>query len=367
MVAKILVYIVHQAQLALERERIAQAAQTQLLADLQREVGERIKAEQSLRASQQQLAQFLEAVPAAIFVVDAQGQSYYANQASLNILGKDTISQIDLSQWSEVYQVYQVETGKLYTAEQLPITRALRGERITVSDLEIRRDGQVIPLEISARPILDEQGEIMYAIATFQDITQRQHIERERIRFAQVEALLQKDKQKLLQLVTFDSLTQVANRRKFDEYLGQEWQRLAREQTSLALIMVDVDYFKPYNDYYGHQAGDNCLKQIAVAIQQAIKRPADLVTRYGGEEFAVILPNTDIAGATKVAEEIQANVHTLKLNHQESKVSQYVTLSLGAASLVPVLSKSPSNLVMAADLALYKAKKLGRDRICTTS
>jgi diguanylate cyclase (GGDEF)-like protein/PAS domain S-box-containing protein len=167
-------------------------------------------------------------------------------------------------------------------------------------------------------------------------------------------------------LATSDSLTQVANRRRFDDYLKQEWQRLAREKLPLSLILVDVDFFKAYNDTYGHLAGDQCLQKIAKAMRQALKRSSDLVARYGGEEFAVILPNTPLAGAICVAEEIWAQVKALKIAHPGSQVSEYVTLSLGVVSTVPFHEFSPATLITAADQALYQAKTSGRDQVCAS-
>ncbi len=176
--------------------------------------------------------------------------------------------------------------------------------------------------------------------------------------FEQVEAA----NQELQRLASVDGLTQVANRRRFDEYLNTEWRRLAREQRPLSLILCDVDYFKRYNDTYGHLAGDHCLQQIAAILRQDLKRPADLVARYGGEEFALILPNTDAMGAVSVAESVRKAVQGLEIAHANSPVSQYVTLSLGVATLVPTPDTSPEQLITTADQALYQAKAEGRDR-----
>jgi diguanylate cyclase (GGDEF)-like protein/PAS domain S-box-containing protein len=162
---------------------------------------------------------------------------------------------------------------------------------------------------------------------------------------------------------TVDGLTQVANRRRFDEYLVQEWRRLARYQAPISLIMCDVDFFKRYNDGHGHLAGDDCLKQVAAAIAGALKRPADLAARYGGEEFAVILPHTDAAGAFCVAEEIRSRVFGLQIPHGNSAVNSCVTMSLGVATAVPVPLSAPEELIAAADGALYCAKERGRDRV----
>jgi diguanylate cyclase (GGDEF)-like protein len=183
------------------------------------------------------------------------------------------------------------------------------------------------------------------------------------IQQAQLYRQLEAANQQLQYLAASDGLTQVANRRRFDECLELEWLRLTREQLPLALILCDVDYFKRYNDTYGHQAGDECLRQVAQAMSHCSKRPADLVARYGGEEFAVILPNTSAAGARCVAEEIQVKVKALKIIHAASQVNQYLTLSMGVACTIPSQDLSSAFLIAAADQALYEAKKQGRDRI----
>jgi diguanylate cyclase (GGDEF)-like protein len=172
---------------------------------------------------------------------------------------------------------------------------------------------------------------------------------------------LKRVNQTLEQLANLDGLTQVANRRRFDEQLEEEWQTSIHEKTPLSLILCDIDYFKPYNDYYGHQAGDVCLKEVAATIQNSLKSPRDFVARYGGEEFVILLPNTDLDGAIRIADLIQLNMRQLGIPHAESKVSPYVTLSLGISSQVPSLELSAASLVAAADRGLYRAKKLGRN------
>ncbi len=169
--------------------------------------------------------------------------------------------------------------------------------------------------------------------------------------------------QALQRLATSDGLTQIANRRRFDEYLDQEWRRMVREKAPLSLILCDVDFFKTYNDTYGHQAGDKCLQQVAKALSLCVSRPADLVARYGGEEFAVILPNTNAEGAVQIAEKVRFKIKALEIAHANSQVSTCLTLSLGVASIVPSHESSPAMLISAADQALYQAKAEGRDAV----
>ncbi len=179
--------------------------------------------------------------------------------------------------------------------------------------------------------------------------------------------LLEKANQELQYIAASDGLTNLANRRRFDEYLEQEWRRLAREKGVLSLILIDIDYFKKYNDTYGHLAGDDCLYKVANAIRDAVKRPADLVARYGGEEFAIILPNTDICGAFHVAEIVRQNVKSLQIPHKSSAVSQIVSLSIGISSIFPSHEFMSEKLIKQADEGLYQAKLEGRDRVVMKS
>ncbi len=161
-----------------------------------------------------------------------------------------------------------------------------------------------------------------------------------------------------------DGLTQIANRRRFDEYLVKEWRRHLRTQQPLALLFCDVDHFKLYNDHYGHPAGDECLKLVAGAINKCY-RSGDLVARYGGEEFAMVLPHTRLEGATQVAERVRASVEATALPHAASPVSSCVTVSIGVACITPRLedANDGSALIEQADRRLYLAKGLGRNRV----
>ncbi len=182
-------------------------------------------------------------------------------------------------------------------------------------------------------------------------------------KYKQVEVALQKANDELLRLAALDDLTQIANRRRFDDRLTQEWRRAQRDETPLSVIICDIDFFKNYNDAYGHLRGDDTLYTVAQAIQATLKRPMDLVARYGGEEFAVILPATDIDGAKRVAIQIKTAVDELRIAHNSSRTSQYITLSFGAAAVVPSIDLSLKQLIETADKALYRAKAKGRNRI----
>ncbi|MBE9113125.1 diguanylate cyclase [Nodosilinea sp. LEGE 07298] len=173
---------------------------------------------------------------------------------------------------------------------------------------------------------------------------------------------LQAANRELDRISKVDSLTQLANRRWLDEYLTQEWQRLAREHKPLSVVLADVDFFKPYNDTYGHAAGDQCLIDIANAIHHGVRRPADLAARYGGEEFALVLPDTDTAGAIRVVQMVRHHLQILGLPHGASPSSPTITLSFGIATLVPTPGSPAESILAAADQALYAAKDAGRNQ-----
>lgn len=208
------------------------------------------------------------------------------------------------------------------------------------------RAGRRCYLAIDAGPIFDDEGNLIAVIETLRDITQ------------------QKEAQTTLQrLATKDGLTGIANRRCFDEALATEWHRAQRDKTSIALLLIDVDHFKRYNDTYGHQKGDECLKNVANALQEKVFRPSDLVARYGGEEFVILIPNIDLAGARMVADRIQQHVYGLSIPHVASEIDGQVSVSIGVAATIPTLNLTAEQLLAAADDALYAAKHAGRNRV----
>ena len=188
-------------------------------------------------------------------------------------------------------------------------------------------------------------------------LRQQQQLVKQNYQLRQTEIALQQANLELERIANTDSLTQIANRRCFDVTLEQEWQRLRREHQPLSLILCDIDYFKQYNDRYGHPAGDACLQQVAKVISDCIMRPADIVARYGGEEVAIILPNTEQKGAITIIEAIQQALQCLHIPHIASAIAEYITLSAGIVCLVPTPDLSTQKLIAEADAALYQAKK----------
>jgi diguanylate cyclase (GGDEF)-like protein len=164
-------------------------------------------------------------------------------------------------------------------------------------------------------------------------------------------------------LASLDGLTGIPNRRAFDLRLADAWSQASREGTALSLIMIDIDYFKRYNDHFGHLAGDQCLSLVATALADSVNRPYDMAARYGGEEFACILPDTNLQGALKVASMLRTHISELKIAHPASDVSEQLTLSMGVASLQPRIGSDSAELIALADEQLYQAKHNGRDRV----
>ncbi|MDJ1181164.1 diguanylate cyclase [Roseofilum sp. BLCC_M91] len=199
-----------------------------------------------------------------------------------------------------------------------------------------------------------------WEIQLLQDISTQLSIA---IQQSQLYEQLKEANQELKQLSASDSLTQLYNRRRFEQVLQKEWRRLSRERSPLGLILCDIDYFRLYNEAYGYLSGDFCLQLIADAVRQVLKRPADLVARYGAEEFAVLLPHTDLSGSTHVAHMIENNVIGLDLEHKTSPVAPTVTLSMGVAALIPRIDTQPQFLLELARYVLDQAKRNGHNQI----
>ncbi len=234
-----------------------------------------------------------------------------------------------------------------------------------------RYSGETFWCSRSAVARKDKDGKIQWIEGVVEDITERKLAET-LMRKAKEELEVQVAartheltilNEELHRLSLSDGLTGIGNRRSLDELLEREWKRAEREQMTLAILMIDLDFFKLFNDTYGHLAGDECLKKVAVTIQCMIKRTTDFVGRYGGEEFAVILPATDASGAMRVGEKIRFAVETLAIPHQCSLLGGVVTVSIGVASRVPERHSKATVLLEAADQALYRAKLAGRNQV----
>lgn len=196
----------------------------------------------------------------------------------------------------------------------------------------------------------------------------KDEIDRRRSRESQLEnrnRQLQMVNQELLHLSLVDPVTGIANRRQFNDMMDRAWRSAARHQFEIALILMDIDFFKGYNDHLGHPAGDDCLRRVANELAAGLLRPDDFLARYGGEEFAVILPRTDLAGAEVVADRLRSNVESLGIQHPASATAAFVTVSQGLASAVPAPEAAPASLIALADAALYEAKRCGRNQLCS--
>ena len=243
--------------------------------------------------------------------------------------------------------------------DQLKAEAAMRelrsGSEGAMVECRIRkRDGEYLWVEAALRVVHDPgTGAPSGILNIVRDISERKRSEQQ----------LQDAYRAVEALALTDGLTGLANRRRFDQYLATEWRRGMRARQPLSLLMLDVDLFKPYNDSYGHQRGDSCLKQIAESCMDVVSRPGDLVARCGGEEFVVTMPNTEGEGAMQVAEEICEALRSRRLPHNESPLG-IVTISIGCATLVPAFGKHAPDLIAIADHALYAAKHNGRNQVC---
>ena len=195
---------------------------------------------------------------------------------------------------------------------------------------------------------------------------QAEEMDRKNRELTETRRQLEQRNRDLERLSALDTLTQIANRRRFDTVLRQEWRRAVRDEAAISLLFCDIDYFKRFNDTYGHQAGDECLVRVAQAMEETLNRPADLVARYGGEEFIAMLVDTDGEGARMLAERMRARIEELRIENSASSVGPLLTVSLGVATIVPNPTLRPEDLMDLADRALYASKANGRNRVSTS-
>ncbi|RXT15413.1 diguanylate cyclase [Ammoniphilus sp. CFH 90114] len=214
-------------------------------------------------------------------------------------------------------------------------------------------NGNWIYIDVHGAPVVEENGEVHQVVTVSRDITEQKLAEQK----------LQRANWILEKASKMDGLTEIANRRYFNEKLKEEWERAAVSKTPLTLIMFDIDFFKAYNDTYGHLGGDEALRQVAQTLTKAVQRTGDLVARYGGEEFALILPGTNQKGGLKVAHRLRTLIEEVGIPHAGSKVSEILTLSMGICTMIPSQLENPEIIVSQADMALYQAKQEGRNQI----
>lgn len=280
-----------------------------------------------------------------IFRCGVDGTAFYVSPSSVQLFG-----------WTPAEMVGK-GPADFVVPEDLPAIMAAQGNHEAGGDSSVvsyrvrRKDGSTVWVEGSARMVNDPVTGDHNLVIAMRDISDRKQLE-----------------DRLYELATTDGLTGLANRRAFDEALDTEWRRTKRASGQLSLLLIDLDYFKGFNDHYGHQVGDDCLRAVASTIRTTVRRPGDLPARYGGEEMAVILPNTDMPGAVTIAETIRAAVEALRIPHAENGALKLVTISTGVATALSRVGGSiqmPAGLLQAADIALYKAKSNGRNRVET--
>ena len=263
-------------------------------------------------------------------------------------------SAVQMFNWDPLAMVGTEALNSVHEGDRAAVTsmiaHLLAGQQVppTTQARTVCGDGSLKWCETTATIEVDASGGHR-GVLIMRDISGRKRIEEE-----------------LAALAMQDGLTGLANRRAFDQTLEREWKRTLRDGGEMALLLLDLDYFKQFNDHYGHQAGDNCLRVVAACVQQHARRPGDVACRYGGEELAVILSATGAEDALNIAESLCASIAALAIPHEQSSCSPYVTASIGVATAIARVGGSmrmPESLLQAADHALYKAKAAGRARV----
>ncbi|MEJ6003345.1 GGDEF domain-containing protein [Paucibacter soli] len=316
------------------------------------DVTELVRTQQALQTSQAQLQAIISTAGAAIITIDTEGRMRSANPAALRLFGYE----LDELLGQDVAMLMDEPER---SAHGHYLARYLRGQGGALMGRlrefnALHRDGTPLTVQLSVSEVGSEAERLFVGVIS--DLTERKRFETE----------LQHANEQLLRLSTTDALTELANRRLLMQRLEDEWRRGLRTGAPLSLLLVDVDYFKLYNDHYGHQAGDAALVAVASVLRNSANRPADLVARYGGEEFVLLLAQTDAEGAQAVATRCRELLAGLALAHELSPLGTgRVTLSIGMVSGVPYRGSSASQWLAHADLALYQAKSQGRDRAVT--
>jgi len=308
---------------------------------LHQENRERRLAEQALRESENKFRTLFQYATVGVALIDSDGHPVMANNALQDMLGYSEEELAEMT-FHEFTHPDDVASDAALFDEML----AGKRDHYKMEKRYITKSGKQIWGSLGVSILRHSDDSAPTIIGTVEDITKRK-----------------KTENALIKLSTIDELSSLANRRMFDEFMEKEWRRSARAKTKFSIIMLDIDYFKSFNDFYGHPAGDECIRQIGSAIKEIVKRPGDLAARYGGEEFSIILPSTDEAGAMVVAITVRDKIAALAIAHEKSEVSDQVTVSIGIACGIANVDSKPQALLKEADRALYNAKREGRNRI----
>jgi len=323
-----------------------------------RDAEARLRTEQELRASETRFRGLVRDVPVGVLVQGPDGRITLVNPKALELLGLGEDQVLGRTSDNPAWNVVD-ETGRVLEVADYPVSRAIATRRAVhdaVIGVQRPGGGDRVWLLVSSDPDVADDGRLLQVVSTFSNISERKA----------AELRLQEANEALQRLTLVDTVTDVANRRQFDRALADEWARAIRAGTSIGLVLVDVDHFKPYNDRYGHPAGDECLRRIAAVLGRTLLRAGDLVARYGGEEFAAILPLTDVDAATAVAERMRRSVEALAMPHGATPLG-IVTISGGVAASRPDPGANALDLVARVDAALYEAKAMGRNRIVAST
>ena len=312
--------------------------------------------EETIRESEETYRSILNASPDDITITDLEGRILMISPAAKKIFGYEPEYEKFIGTMLMDYIVPE-DVGRA----KANIIRMYHGNFPRPNEYRgLRQDKSIFDIEVNSGFIHNAAGQPIKIVFIVRDITERKQAENQiKELFRQLE--IEKNIAQLNSIT--DSLTGLHNRRYLDEALRTEFFRLKRAGAQLSLIMLDVDYFKKYNDSYGHLAGDECLRQIGATLKSIVSRVPDIVARYGGEEFLVILPETDGKGATALSEQIRKAVEDLKIPNKASDIAEYVTISLGVVTAYTTGLSSPEQLVALADEAMYRAKQGGRNRI----
>lgn len=306
--------------------------------------GDLKRAQDSLRIKDEQYRQIVDTAIEGIMSLDTSSCISFANRQMASLLGYDPDEMIGRP-------LCEFLVPDFRSAHAQQIKSREQGNDAVYETCFVRKDGQHHWLLVSAKSVSDASGRYAGSFAMFTDIDERK----------KAEAALEESNRKLQILNKTDELTGIANRRHFDVVVANEYARHTRSGQYLSLILIDVDYFKAYNDRYGHVAGDACLRRVAGVLAANASRPDDLAARYGGEEFACILPMTDLSGAYIIAEKIRQGILALDMPHEDSTPARVVTVSLGVATARCTHDRTFSDLIAAADKLLYAAKASGRN------